>query len=110
MSFGSSKRRLLVLHQLADLAALYGRRDKSIVVFCTVLIILLCSEMDSVDEEEDEEDIPETVSDSQLIAHEGLSDKLNRRAPSRFIDDNSDMEEDEGPVSPFDGHPMWRRV
>ena len=57
------------------------------------------SEMDSVDEEEDEEDIPETVSDSQLIAHEGLSDKLNRRAPSRFIDDNSDMEEDEGPVS-----------
>ena len=23
---------------------------------------------------------------------------------------DSDMEEDEGPVSPFDGHPMWRRV
>ena len=69
------------------------------------------SEMDSVDEEEDDEDIPETVSDSQLIGHEGmLPDKIKRRTTPAFVDDNSDMEDDEGPVSPFDGHPMWRRV
>ena len=60
------------------------------------------SEMDSVDEEEDDEDIPETVSDSQLIGHEGmLPDKIKRRTTPAFVDDNSDMEDDEGPVSPF---------
>lgn len=69
------------------------------------------SEMDSVDEDEDDEDEEddnhESISDSQLIAHEGLSEKIRRRTPGFSSD--MDAEDEEGPVSPYD-HPIWRRV
>ena len=75
------------------------------------------SEMESVDEEveedEEEEEMHESISDPQLVGGEVTSPgKLCVRPKSFVEEEGSDMEaedEEEGPVSPFDGHPMWRR-